>query len=43
MWESPIEGNVHMENGQDSVVDIDFSIVQGQKRVHGWIADFGAW
>ena len=38
MWESPTEGNVHMENGQDSVVDIDFSIVQGQKRVHGWIA-----
>ena len=37
-WESPIEGNVHTENGEDSVVDFDFSIVQGRKRVHGWIA-----
>ena len=37
-WASPTEGNVHNESGQDSVTNFDFSIVQGQKRVHGWIA-----
>ena len=37
-WESPAKGNVHNESGQDSVEHFDFSIIQGRKRVHGWIA-----
>ena len=37
-WQSPIEGNLHTEHGQDSIVEFDFSIVQGRKHVHGWIA-----
>ena len=37
-WESPIEGNVHRENGEDSFVDFEFFTIQGRKRVYGWMA-----
>ena len=37
-WESPTEGNVHKERGEDSVRDFEFYIVEGRKRVHGRIA-----
>ena len=37
-WQSPIEGNVHTENGHDCVENFEFYIIQGQKRVHGRLA-----
>ena len=37
-WRSPIEGNVHFENGQACIEDFEFYIIQGRKRVHGRLA-----
>ena len=35
-WESPIEGNLHIDNGQNCYEEFDFEI--SQKRVCGWLA-----
>ena len=35
-WESPIKGNLHIDDGQDCYDEFDFYI--SQKRVHGWLA-----
>ena len=42
-WESPIEGNVHTENGEDSVVDFEFFHYPGPEASPRMDSCLGAW